>query len=112
MKGKRIMFTSMFKKPDVVEQIKAPSMRTVMPSDAKDLGFSNCKQPTSRMDVLQVIEDNVQNEIESINHELSKLNEKILELKIRKYKYTRILEAAKEDVKLIEQHRADHGVIG
>ena len=79
---------NMFKRPEV--PTPAPSiMRTVNPGEA---GVRQEQKPTSRMDVLVVIEDNVKNEIDAINHELDKIQARELELTERLCKYKRILE--------------------
>ena len=103
----------------------APSvMRTVQPGSVA--GLPEHTKPSSRVDVLKVIEDNVYNEIEAINHELVKLSERLRELNNRKKKYERILEGAKDDKyfdeadefasminqRAVNKWRAENGVIG
>ena len=68
----------------------APSvMRTVNPGEA---GVQQEQKPSSRCDVLRVIEDNVKNEIDAINHELDKIQARENELIERLGKYKKVLE--------------------
>ena len=109
------------------EEIPCPepsTMRTVQPGSVA--GLPEHTKPSSRVDVLKVIEDNVHNEIEAINHELVKLSERLRELNNRKKKYERILEGVKDDEyfdevdefasminqRAINHWRAENGVVG
>ena len=84
----------MFKRKEV--PIPEPStMRTVNPSDARVAGLLEHTKPTSRVDVLKIIEDNVQNELESIEHEVTTLKARLIELHDRQRRYRLILDAAK-----------------
>lgn len=96
------------------EEVLSPEpsvMRTVQPGSV--VGLPEHTKPSSRVDVLKVIEDNVQNELEAIGHELDKMRERRKDLLSRERKYNAILKAIQdEDTRqVVEQHRADHGVI-
>ena len=80
------------------EEIPCPepsTMRTVMPGGI--VGIPEHNKPTSRIDVLKVIEDNVQNEIESIDFEVKNLKLRLIDLYSKRRKYLLILDATKDD---------------
>lgn len=86
----------MFKRNEI-PMPELSTMRTVNPSDGQVKGLPDHTKPTSRMDVLQVIEDNVTNELESIDYEVTKLKVRLIDLYNRRRKYVLILNAAKDD---------------
>lgn len=87
-------FKQLFSRKGMV--VAEPStMRTVNPGDGRVAGLLEHTKPSSRVDVLKIIEDNVQNELESIEHEMTTLNARLIELKDRQRRYFHILEAAK-----------------
>ena len=82
------------------KELPAPglsTMRTVNPGDIHVTGLPDHTKPTSRMDVLQVIEDNVKNELESIDYEVTKLKVRLIDLYNRRRKYALILDATKDN---------------